>query len=420
MSPSPRLAVVLAVVALGALVLPIGLVVAVFLAALVVAVVDALVARRPPAAERRVATHLARGVPAPLVATVDAGPGTTVRVRQPLPPDVELEPAQSTGARLEARLVARRRGRHGLGPVVVRSTGPLGLARWDHDATAGQDLIVYPDLPAARRLAHAVRTGRFQDPGLRPRGPLGLGTEFEQIRQYSPDDDVRRINWRATERAGTPMANQYREDTERDVLCLVDSGRLMAAPVGDGTRLDVALDATVAVVAVADAVGDRSGALAFDTAIRRRLAPRRHGGEHVARTLYDLEPEPVDSDYERAFRDLGATKRSLVLVFTDLVEESAARPLVGAVPVLARRHAVLVASSTDPDLDHLAAADPPSGRASATDVYAAAVARDLLAARTGVSERLRRAGAVVIEAPAERLGAACVTAYLNLKAQARL
>ena len=62
------------------------------------------------------------------------------------------------------------------------------------------------------------------------------------------------------------------------MVCVVDSGRLMAAPVGDRTRFDIALDAVVAVVAVADVVGDRAGAVAFSNNVRRRLAPRRAGG----------------------------------------------------------------------------------------------------------------------------------------------
>ena len=62
-------------------------------------------------------------------------------------------------------------------------------------------MLVYPDLPAARRLALAVRQGRFREQGRLTRGPLGLGTDFESIRDYAPDDDVRQINWRATDRA---------------------------------------------------------------------------------------------------------------------------------------------------------------------------------------------------------------------------
>ena len=244
------------------------------------------------------------------------------------------------------------------------------------------------------RLALAVRTGRFRDEGRRSRGPLGLGTDFESIRDYSPDDDVRQLNWRATERLGRPMSNTYRVERDRDVVCVVDCGRLMASPLGDLTRLDAAIDAAVSVATVADAVGDRAGALAFDHEIRRSLSPRRAGGAGVVQALFDLEPRPVDSDYELAFRSVGEAKRAFVLVLTDLLDDSAARPLADALPLLARRHALAVASATDVDLEQLLTTEP----VRVEEVYRAAAAAEVLAARARVVGRLRRAGALVIEA----------------------
>ena len=116
--------------------------------------------------------------------------------------------------------------------VATRATGPLGLARWDHRAGADAELRVFPDLKTARRLALAVARGRFRDQGATARGPLGLGTEFELIRDYQPDDDIRQVNWRATARLGRPMSNQYRLEQDRDLLLLLDAGRLSAAPLG--------------------------------------------------------------------------------------------------------------------------------------------------------------------------------------------
>ena len=244
-----------------------------------------------------------------------------------------------------------------------------------------------------------MRTGRFRDEGRRSRGPLGLGTDFESIRDYSPDDDVRQLNWRATERLGRPMSNTYRVERDRDVVCVVDCGRLMASPLGELTRLDAAVDAAVSVATVADAVGDRAGVLAFDQEIRRSLSPRRAGGAAVVQALFDLEPRPVESDYELAFRHVGETKRAFVLVLTDLLDESAARPLASALPLLARRHALAVASATDVDLEGLLTAEPER----VEEVYRAAAAAEVLAARARVVARLRRAGALVIEAPAGAL-----------------
>ncbi|MBA2752565.1 MAG: DUF58 domain-containing protein [Actinobacteria bacterium] len=362
------------------------------------------------------ATTLSRGVGTPVVVDAAAPASSRVRVRQPLTPDLFLEPTEGDG-RLEATLVPRRRGRHSLPFPTTRLVGPLGLGRCDHSKGGGAEVLVYPDLPAARALALAVRTGRFRDPGRLTRGPLGLGTDFESVREYTPDDDIRQVNWLATARLDRPMSNQYRVEQDREVMCVVDTGRLMAAPLGvTMTRLDAALDAAVAVAMVADEVGDRCGTLAFDGEVRRHLRPRRSGGPAVVRALFDLEPTRGDSDYELAFRTVGGTKRALVLVLTDLLEETAAGPLVEAVPVLARKHAVVVASTSDPDLEAAVTTSPMSP----LDVYTAAVAVEVLEARARVAHLLRRAGAEVIEAAPSRLGAACVGAYLRMKARARL
>ena len=156
---------------------------------------------------------------------------------------------------------------------------------------------MYPDLVAARKVVLAVRHGRFSDPGRRPQGPLGLGTEFELIRDYVPDDDVRQVNWRATARMGRPMSNQYRTEQDRDVIAVVDAGRLSAAPLPaeDGERptvLDACLDALTALALVADEAGDRFGAIAFDDEVRFAARPGRARGAAVVRSLFALEAKP--------------------------------------------------------------------------------------------------------------------------------
>ena len=414
MSPTPRAAALVAIAALSALVVPLPLAALALLSILGATAADAAAARRRPELARRLPNVLYRGVDAPYeLAPVDA-PAGALRLRQPMPPDVRLEPAEANG-RLGARLRPVRRGRHTLPRPAYRVLGPLGLGAAYGRALDDEEVLVYPDLPAAWRLAVALRQGRFREAGRMTRGPLGLGTEFESIRDYLPDDDIRQVNWQATQRLGRPMSNQYRVEQDRDVICVVDTGRLMGAPLGDRTRLDAALDAVAAVAAVADEAGDRCGVVAFDAEIRRRLEPRRKGARAVVRAIFDLEPTAAESDYELAFRTVGDVKRAFVLVLTDLLEETAARPLVEALPVL-RRHAVAVASATDVDLDALLRTEPRRAR----DVFAAAVALDVLAARRRVVTELRGAGADVIEAPPEQLGGACVRSYLRAKARARL
>jgi uncharacterized protein (DUF58 family) len=411
MSPTARAALALAALAVAALFVPPAAALLGLAALAGLFAVDALRVRRAPELAREAPAIAVRGRPAPLRISVDA---PRARVRQPRVPDLALEPAEGDGG-LDTALVARRRGRHTLPVPAVRLTGPLGLAAWTHRVGEDADVLVYPDVPGARRLAARVRQGRFREEGRR-RGPLGLGTEFESVRDYLPDDDIRQLNWRATARLGRPMSNQYRVERDREVVIVVDAGRLMAAPLRDGTRLDAALDAAVAVAAVAEELGDRCGAIAFAGEVTRVLNPRRRATDAVVRALFDLEPTGVDSDYAAAFQRVGGAKRAFVLVLTDLLEERAVRPLLEALPVLARRHAVTVATASDPDLAEIVAREPERP----LDVYRASVALEVVAARRRVETLLRHAGAEVVDAPGPALPAACVRGYLRAKARARL
>ncbi len=410
MSIRPRVAYLLAAVALAAPLVPAAWVVLAAAVVLVAAGVDVFAARTMPVVER-VAPHvLARGVPAPF--SLVASPGLQTIVRQPGVADLALEPQEGV-ARVDGQLVGRRRGRHMLPAPAARVDGPLGLGCWYRQCGEETEVVVYPDVPQARRLARAARTGLLTSEGRR-RGPLGLGTEFESVRDYQDDDDVRQINWPATQRLGRPMSNQYRIERERDVVCAIDCGRLTAAPLGDRTRLDVALDAVAAIAEAADALGDRAGVVAFDDTVRCSLTPRRRGAKAVLASVFDLEPRMVDSDYARAFASVGGGKRALVVLFTDLIEEAAARPLLDAVPVLVRRHAVVVASVADEDLERVVSTEPRT----MVDVYRTVAANDVLAARDRVVAALRHVGAEVVTAAPDAFAAACVRSYVRLKARA--
>ena len=421
MSPTRRAAVTLGLLAVAAVVLQgawwVAAVLAVALAGFAFA--DAIAVRRRRAhLTRSQLPTVARGVPVPFEESVVVGGRGPVALRQPFPPELSVVPSEVRGAEsvlLESEVTGRHRGIHALPRAAVRKVGPLGLASSDVAVGSPQQVVVMPDLPRARRMAEARARGRLGEEG-RIRSRLGIGTEFETVRDYTPDDDVRQINWIASSRVGRPMSNQYRIDENRDLICLVDVGRLMAAPLRSGTRLDIALDAVAALAVAAEEAGDRVGTIAFGETILRKLTPRRRGAEAVVRALFDLEPEEVESDYGRAFTAVGGAKRALVALFTDLMDESATSSLIEALPVLVRSHAVMAVTCSDIDL--VAAANKPPERV--YDVLRQAVAVDLLDSTARSVSLLRAMGALVVVGSPDRLGSACVDGYLRLKRRARV
>lgn len=379
--------------------------------------VDALMARGTIRGERQLAATVARGYPSEMEIRIHRDAPGRMTVRQPRVGDIHMDHLEAHHG-FVTTLRANRRGVFRIPAAWVRATGPFELAAWRSSTETESELRVYPDLPRVERIRKAVRVNTFRDPSERRRGPLGLGTEFELVRDYVPDDDIRQVNWRATARTGRAMSNQYRLEQDRDVVCLVDVGRLMASSIGDASRLDLAVDTVTALARIADDMGDRCGFLAFDTAIRRDLRPRRRSFDAVLNRAFDLEASESDTDFELAFRAIGHRKRALVVVFTDIQDEAASRSLIEAVPYLTRRHMVVIASCHDPGL--LPLTERPGIEREAIDPAREVVLQQLMAERARVGARVSASGAHLIDRPPDTFVEACVGQYLWAKRNARL
>ena len=416
--PRPTRVVVVALVVLAAATvlfhLPTAAVWAIALGLVGVFCVDALAIRTAVVSfEVSAPTAMARGTAVPFEVRATSA-ARVHRLRQPVPAGLSLGDPDVHGSVISTEVTGSHRGSHVVTGAVARVIGPLALATFDRRCEDRTWVRVLPDLPRARWLA-LRRRGAASAEGTAIRR-VGIGTEFDSVRDYDPNDDVRFVNWMATSRCGRPMTNQYRVDENRDLVCLVDAGRLMCAPVASMTRLDAALDALCVLAAAADEAGDRVGATAFTTSVVRHVAPRRRGAAAVVEALYDLEPVEIESDFSLAFQRVAVRKRSIVVVFTDLVDPAAARQLLDAVPILARRHEVLVVSCVDDGLAAVAATPVHAY----SDAVRSSVALGLLDAHRDAVRRATTLGAHVVEAAPDKLGAASVTAYARLKARARV
>jgi uncharacterized protein (DUF58 family) len=433
--PTWRLAAVASALALVVLLLPLdppwAVAVAVNAALLVVAAADALLAPSPAK------VTVERALPG--VVPLDGRAELVWRVRNPFPRRIhvrladELAPslrptarrvglAVPAGGRVAARveLHPARRGRFDPTEVVVRVDGPLRLMARQAVRQVRGSLRVYPPFRSRDEAELRIDKARILEVGLRSAQGRGGGTEFDSLRDYSVDDEFRRIDWAATARAVKPIVRTYRAERNQTVLLLLDSGRLMAGRVADVPRLDHAMDAVMMLTAVATRLGDRAGLVAFDQRVRAVVAPghTRDQLRRVTDAMYALEPELVESDYGGAFAETLTRfrRRALLVIFTELAEQAMAETLLPALPVVARDHIVVVASVRDPEVSRWAESSPVEGGTA----YRKAAAVSALAERRRTAGRLRGLGATVVDATPGRLAPELADAYLRVKATGRL
>lgn len=318
-----------------------------------------------------------------------------------------------------------RRGRFDVVDLVARVEGPLGLAARQGRLRLRSTLRVYPPFRSRQEAELRIVRARILEVGLRSAQGRGGGTEFERLREYTVDDEFRRMDWAATARTGKPIVRTYRAERNQTVLLLLDVGRTMAGLVGEMPaeaipRLDHALDAVMALTVVVTRLGDRAGLVAFADDIVAVVPPgnRRDQLGKVTGALYVLHPQLVESDYRGAFAATLARfrRRSLFVVLTELTEAAVTQALLPALPLIARQHVVLVGAVRDPDVDrwaHAVPADPGTAYRKAAAVAALDERRRTIAA-------LRGRGAIVVDAPPGKLAGALADAYLEVKATGRL
>ncbi|MFJ3220956.1 DUF58 domain-containing protein [Kitasatospora sp. NPDC086801] len=315
-------------------------------------------------------------------------------------------------------LTPTRRGDHHARRVTVRSLGPLGLAGRQGSHHLPWTVRALPPFTSRKHLPSRLARLRELD-GRTSVLTRGQGTEFDSLREYLPGDDVRSIDWRASARRTTVAVRTWRPERDRHILVVLDTGRTSAGRVGDAPRLDASLDAALLLTALATRAGDRVDLLAHDA--RKRAAVAGSSPSEIlpafTNAMASLEPALHETD----MRSLVSTAlkmaphRSLIVLLTGLDTAPVEDGLGPLLPLLTRRHEVVLASVADPHLDALAA-----GRGTLEAVYGAAAAEQTRADRRATADRLSRHGVTVLDASPSQLAPALADTYLALKSAGRL
>jgi len=393
---------------------------------------DALLSRTGPSAlraRRERPARLSIGTDNQVVLVLENPTGRPVCViaRDEPPPAFGVDPAvlqttvpPHTSVRLPYLLLPTDRGNFAFGNIYLRCRGPFGLAWTDRTIDAGETVQVYPNLLEVRRYEALVRTTLVRAGGYRSRRLPGAGREFSHFRDYTVDDDYRQVNWKATARRAKPITAVSESEHSQDIIFCLDVGRMMAARVGNLTKLDHAINAVLMLTHVSQTFQDNLGLLVFSHTVHRYLPPAKGRAQcaQFLQALYSVQPELCYVNYREAFQYLIGRhpKRALTMVFTDLLDRVVSSEYQEAARLLRRFHLPLTLAVADVPLQNLAARAPQTQE----QLYDILVARDLLQSRAELLQSLERQGVMVLDTVPERLTVDAVNRYLALKTGAKI
>ena len=318
------------------------------------------------------------------------------------------------------RLRPTQRGEARFDGVQLRLRSPLGLWRQMRMAGVARPVRVFPNFAPLTRLAllGADRASRLVGAHIKRR--RGEGTDFHQMREYRVGDSLRQIDWKASSRARKLISREYQDEKNQQLVVVLDTGRRMlaqettSADTGHAlSHFDHALDAALVVSYLALRQGDAVGLFATGGEARW-MAPQRGMGaiDTLLRVSYDLQPQPVATDYLAAATELSVRqrRRGLLMLVTNLRDEDI-EDVLAAVRLLQRRHLVIVASLRERALDVVLSNEIHEHEDA---VFAGATAR-YLAQRKAAHDALRNHRIAVLDVTGDELPSALVERYLAVK-----
>jgi len=368
------------------------------------------------------------------VLSVGAMNPVSLEVRNTLDSSIELElndetprpgiareiPAKMTipggvSRELKYHFQPHRRGRYDFPAVHIRASSPLGLWTVQQRRILVSPVRILPDIRAVTKFELLARQNRMDELGIKMRRLRGQGSEFERLRDYRREDELRMVDWKATARQRKLIAREFNVERNQNILVAVDCGRSMLNESDEISYLDRALNASIMLTYIALSQSDNVGLLAFSSKIERTVKPVR--GKPAIQTVlqqsFDLEANRNTSDYNLAMEHLGRQfrKRSLVVFITHVIDEQHLDSMCKAMLGIRSPHLFLCVFLRDMGLTDVATRIPKQN----IDAYQSAAAAELLTAIDRKIAILKERGILALTSLPEKLSADVINSYLDVK-----
>ena len=184
----------------------------------------------------------------------------------------------------------------------------------------------------------------------------GRGMDFDEVREYSPGDEVRTIDWNVTARAGRTFVKKYTEERELTIFLLVDisaSGDFGSAAM---SKRDLAAELASVLAFSAIRNSDKVGLILYTDRVERYLPPKK-GRRHVLRVVRDIlyhEPAGIGTDSVKVLDVVNHVlhRRAVVFLISDFEApgdpEATRTALRRAMRQTNRRHDLIAVQIEDP------------------------------------------------------------------------
>jgi uncharacterized protein (DUF58 family) len=278
-----------------------------------------------------------------------------------------------------------------------------------------QDASVYPSYMQLRKIELIAFASHRNIAGTKKIRQAGSSKEFEEIKDYTPGDNYRWINWKATARRRKLMVNQYQDERSRDVYQIIDMGRTMKMPFEGLTLLDYAINSTLAISNVILKKHDRTGLATFSNKMHS-FVKADNKPKHlnkILETLYAQQTDYKESNLEQVFLQLSRNSqgRSLIILYTNFESALALDRYLPILKRLAANHLVVLVSFINTEVQKTAMMKAES----VEEIYAKTLAGKTILEKQVFMKKLSRYGIHNLTVKPSELTISVLNKYLDIK-----
>ena len=184
----------------------------------------------------------------------------------------------------------------------------------------------------------------------------GRGMDFDEVREYTPGDEVRTIDWNVTARAGRTFVKKFTEERELTIFLVVDISASGNFGSGELAKRDLAAEVASVLAFSAIRNSDKVGLILYTDRIERYLPPKK-GRRHVLRVVRDIlyhDPAGIGTDTVNTLDVVNKLlhRRAIVFLISDFATtgdpEATRAQLRRAVRQTNRRHDLIALHIEDP------------------------------------------------------------------------
>lgn len=162
--------------------------------------------------------------------------------------------------------------------------------------------------------------------GIHPSRAKGFSSEFEEHREYSKGDDVRRINWKAFGKFDRYFIKEYRETTNLKVYLLLDTSSSMSYASDGWSKYDYGATLVASLAYLMLKQQDAVGLITFSEKVEKIFPPKAIH-EYLFAMLKELENKSPEGKTRTGsvLQELAGSlkKRGLIILISDLMDEPA-------------------------------------------------------------------------------------------------